>query len=205
MGFEIQRYLFDAQTVNTNADILYTETTTIGGDDVVGADFVIGSLEPLDAWAYDTFCSCPDYPATATPPMPTVYPVLFSSDLVYGREHFSADMKMFRGDTFTRTLIVFQDGQYYDITNHTVRMTFKWDIDDADADAFLVLTEGDGIYINNPTQGEFYFTIQPNDTESLPPKRVELFYDAQITDTVGNVYTVAYGKLVILPDVSITS
>lgn len=208
MGFEIVRYLFDDQTTQTLTPIPYTDSATIGADDVRGNDFEIGTIVDLVAWAFDTQCDCPDFPdngGTAQPPFPPVYPILFSSDLVYGREHFSADMKMIRGDTYSRQFIVFQDGQYYNLTNCSVRMTFKWSFDDADGDAFLVLTEGDGITVTSPTQGTFTFLIEPADTLSLPPRRVELFFDAQVTDAQSNVYTVAYGKLVIIPDVSVTT
>ncbi len=208
MGFEIVRYLFDSQTVEELDGIPITDTATIGADSLVGSDFEIGAIVPLVAWAFDTQCDCPDFPdngGTGQPPFPPVYPILFSSDLVYGREHFSADMKMIRGDTYSRQFIIFQDGQYYDLTNCSVRMTFKWQFDDSDNDAFLVLTEGDGITVTAPTQGTFTFLIEPADTEGLPPRKVELLFDAQVTDAQSNVYTVAYGKLIILPDVSITT
>lgn len=207
MGFEVVRYLFDAQTINTDTDIPITTTGTVAGDAVVGADFVIGSIVPLVAWAFDTMCDCPQYPSTSTttPPFPPVYPILFSSDLVYGRENFSAELKMIRGDTYGRTLIVFQDGQYFDLSECSVRMTFKWDYDDDDADAFLILTEGDGITVNDPTHGQFQFLIQPADTEGLEPRKIDLVYDAQVVDNLGNVYTVSYGKLTIIPDVTITT
>lgn len=208
MSFEVVRYLFDSQTVEDIEGIPITDTTTIGGDDVCGSDFEIGAIVPLVAWAFDTVCDCPDFPdngGTAQPPFPPVYPILFSSDLVYGREHFSADMKMIRGDTYGRTFIVFQDGQFFNLSNCSVRMTFKWAFDDSDADAFLILTEGDGITVTDATNGTFTFLMQPEDTSSLPPRRVELLFDAQVTDAQSNVYTVAYGKLIILPDVSVTT
>lgn len=208
MPLEIVRYLFDTQTTNTITPIPYTDSTTIGADNVRGSDFEIGSIVDLVAWCFDTQCDCPDFPdngGTGQPPFPPVYPILFSSDLVYGREHFSADMKMIRGDTYGRTFIVFQDGQYYDLSNCSVRMTFKWAFDDSDADAFKILTEGAGITVTAPTEGTFTFQLEPADTSGLPPRRVELLFDAQVTDSQSNVYTVAYGKLIILPDVSVTT
>ena len=207
MPLEIVRYLFDDQTTETLTPIPITDTATIGSDDLVGNDFEIGVIVDLVALCFDTQCDCPDFPdngGVAQPPFPPVYPVLFSSDLVYGREHFSADMKMIRGDTYSRQFIVFQDGQYFDLSECSVRMTFKWAFDDSDADAFLILTEGNGITVTSATNGTFTFQIEPEDTEDLPPRLVELLFDAQVTDSLGNVYTVAYGKLIILPDVSIT-
>ena len=208
MPLEIVRYLFDDQNVEDLTPIPYTDTFNDGTNDVVGDDFEIGAIEALVAWCFDTQCDCPDYPdngGVGTPPFPPVYPVLFSSDLVYGREHFSADMQMIRGDTYGRTFIVFQDGQYFDLSNCTVRMTFKWSFDDTDGDAFLILTEGSGITVTDAENGTFTFQIEPGDTSSLPPRKVELLFDAQVTDAQSNVYTVAYGKLIIIPDVSVTT
>lgn len=202
MAITYNRYVFNEQTFHTETDIPYT--TTIVGE-AYGASYVVYDLQELEAWAFDASCDCPQYNPTQTiPPSPPVYPILFSSDIVYGREHFSVDLKMIRQDTYSRTLNVIQDGQYFDLTDCDIRMTFKWAYTDDDADAVFVLTTDtdDGIVITSPTTGEFVFTILPEDTEDLPAHTVRLLYDAQVTDTQGNVYTVAIGHLMVVPDVS---
>lgn len=116
------------------------------------------------------------------------------------------NLKMFRGDTFSRTFTVYNDDVALDLTNCTVRMTFKWIYADADVDAVITLTEGSGITVDaTPTTGKFTFTLAPSDTSSFPPRVVDLKYDAQVTDASDNVYTVSYGKLTVLPDVSVTA
>lgn len=203
MSVEFTRYVFGTQTSNAETDIAYSVND---GVDTRGGSYVVRSLEELEAWAFDTYCSCPQYnPNQTTPPLPPVYPVLFSSDVVYGREHFENNLKMFRGDTYKRTFIVIQDGEYYDLTDCDIRMTFKWSLEDADADAVFTKTiDNNGITVTGPTVGEFRVNINPSDTTSLPAFKVSLWFDAQVTDVNGQVFTVAYGQLLILPDASIT-
>lgn len=204
MSIEFTRYLFGAQTYNTETDIAYSVSD---GVDTRGGSYVVFTLEELEAWAYDAGCSCPQYnPNQTVTPTPPVYPILFSSDVIYGREHFSEGLKMYRGDTYQRAFLVIQDGQYYDLTNKDIRMTFKWTLSDTDGDAVMTKTlDNGGITINSYSGGEFQLNIEPADTSSLPAYRVDLWYDAQITDENGKVYTVAYGRFTILPDSSITT
>jgi hypothetical protein len=123
----------------------------------------------------------------------------------YGSE-YSDKLRMYRGDTYTRKLVVVQDGQVYNIKRHIVRMTFKWSLSDVDNSAVFVLSSNtSGITLTNPSSGEFQFTISPSHTLSLPPHRVDLYFDAQITDTNNNIYTVYYGILTVLPESSITA
>lgn len=205
MSIQFTRYVFGTQTTNTETDIPYS--VNVPGE-IYGGSYVVAALQELEAWAFDAECNCPQYPnSQTTPPLPPVYPILFASDLVYGREHFSNNLKMFRGDKYQRTMAVIQNGRYFDLTDYTIRMTFKWSFDDADADAVFVLSSpSDGITITSATTGEFQFTIYPADTINLPSHTVSLIYDAQITDNndSNNVYTVSYGRLLVLPDSSVT-
>lgn len=204
MSIEFTRYVFNAQTYRSQADIAYSVDD---GVDTRGGSYVVFGLSELEAWAFDAGCSCPQYnPNQTTPPLPQVYPILFNSDVVYGREHFSEGLKIFRGDTYQRNFIVIQEGQYYDLTDCDIRMTFKWSLEDADVDAVITKTiDNGGISLISPTSGEFRVNIDPSDTSGLPAFRIVLKYDAQISDINGNVYTVAYGDFVILPDSSITT
>lgn len=202
MSITYNRFVFNTQGAELITDIPYSVTIT---SEAYGAAYVVGALRELEAWAFDTSCTCPD---PVNPPIyPPVYPILFSSDLVYGREHFSNNLKMFRGDTYARTFVVIQDGVLYDLTNSDLRMTFKWTLTDDDDDAVIILTSDvdGGIVITDATHGEFVFTLLPSDTVDAPSHTIELFYDAQVTDQItGAVYTVSYGKLIIVPDSSVT-
>lgn len=196
------RYLFGAQTTHSDPDIPYTIND---GVDIYGGSYFVAALEELEAWVTED-CSCIPNPGETTQPTPTpqVFPIPFSSDLIYGRENTNV-FRMYRNDLYQRTFVVVQDGQFFDLTNCAVRMTFKWSVVDSDLDAVFVLTNGDGITLSNPTEGEFYFTILPEDTTGLPSHTVSLRFDAQITTSDSAVYTVAYGVLQVLPDVSITT
>lgn len=203
MATEFTRYLFNNLAFNEDEDIADTVTD---GSTMRGSAYIVGGLTELEAWAFDSSCSCPQYnPNQTTPPLPNVYPILFSSDVVYGREHFESNLKMFRGDSYQRNFLTIQDGEYYNLTNCDIRMTFKWSLEDSDSDAVFVKTlDNNGISIISYSTGEFRLIIDPEDTNNLPSTTVELFFDAQITDVNGNVFTVAYGKLIIVSDVSIT-
>lgn len=195
-------YTFGNFTEALYADIL--PAINDGAGTIYGADYLIGYWKEKEQWIAEQSCS------NSVPipvPDPPIYPKPFSSDLIYSREHFSAALKMIRGDTYSRQFVVIQDGQFYNLTGATVRMTFKWSLGDSDGNAVKILTSavGGGIVINDAKGGVFTFTLNPSDTSGMPPKRVDLYYDAQVTDNLGNVYTVAYGKLAILPDSSITS
>lgn len=205
MGISYNRFVFNVQGAELIDDIPYSVNVPA---EIYGAAYVVGALRELEAWAFDTDCNCPQYnPGVTQPPSPPVFPILFSSDLVYGREHFSNELKMFRGDTYSRTFVVIQDGEFYNLTNSDIRMTFKWVLTDDDSDAVIVLTTDtdDGIVITDPVHGEFVFTILPEDTVDLPSHRVDLYYDAQITDQItGAVYTISYGRLMVVTDSSVT-
>ncbi len=200
MGIEFTRFVFGTQDFEEEADVAWTVND---GGDIRGGSYVVGALQELEAWAFDTYCSCPQYnPNQTVAPSPPVYPILFTSDVIYGREHFSEGLKMYRGDFYQRTFVTIQDGQFYDLTDCDIRMTWKWALTDSDADAVIVKTLNDGVQVLSYTGGEFQFTINPEDTDFLPAHRIDLKYDAQITDVNGKVFTVAIGPFTILPDVS---
>lgn len=150
--------------------------------------------------------------ATATltsdgdPPYPPVYPYLFATDTIYGREHVSLNLKMVRGDTYQFDATIMLDGVPVDLTGGTVRMTAKWAVSQADnAAVFQLSSATSGITITDAVNGEISVTITPSNTSSLPAKKVELPYDIQFVDSTSNVFTVLYGTLTIVPDVTITA
>lgn len=181
-------------------------SSSITDSNARGADFTIYGVSNIGAWAVETFYDLKLVtPTGSSPPFPPVYPVLFSSDEIYGREHFGVPLKMIRGDTYTRTFYCILDGQPFDLTGSFLRMTFKWSLKDQDNEAFLILTSpNNGMQILDAASGKASFTILPNQTSNLPGVKVELYYDIQVTDAASRVYTVAYGKFIIVPDASIT-
>jgi hypothetical protein len=142
----------------------------------------------------------PDF--TTDPPFPPVWPYLFSTDVIYGRDHLSVSIKFIRQDTFTFDATVILDGNPVDITGWSLVMTAKWDIRDADSAAVFQRTIGSGIAVTSAVNGEFTVTIASSNTSSLPLHRTVLPFDIQATDTSGNKYTILYGNLVVDPDVT---
>lgn len=150
--------------------------------------------------------SCPGVlPPDVDPPFPPVYPYLFSTDTIYGRDHLSLNLKMVRGDTYSFDARILLNGQPLDLTGGTVRMTAKWKVSDADNSAvFQLSSPASGITITDAVNGEITVTVAKTLTESLPAKTVELAYDIQWVDASTQVFTVLLGTLVIVPDVTIT-
>lgn len=190
-----------------------TITATIGSDTAVGTEFIAGAITlPVTALYYDP-CTCDPVPPTpgdlpddADPPFPPVYPYLFSTDDIYGRDHLSLNLKMVRGDTYKFNATIVLNGSPVDLTGGVVRMTAKWSLSDSDSDAvFQVSSATGGIVITSATAGEISVTIAADLTEPLPSRKVELPYDIQFVNSVSEVYTVLYGTLLIVPDATITS
>ncbi len=148
----------------------------------------------------------PSLPPDADPPFPPVYPYLFASEDIYGRDNLSLNIKMVRGDTYQFDATIVQNGTPVDLTGGTVRMTAKWAVSNADSAAIFQLSSAtSGITITDATAGEISVVIAHSLTTSMPSKKVELPYDIQYVDSEGNVFTVLYGTLTIVPDVTVTA
>ena len=118
----------------------------------------------------------------------------------------AVNLQMKRGDTFVFTVTVAQAGAAYNLTGSTMRMTAKWNYTDADNQAVFTCTSpSNGIVLTTPASGIATVTVAPSKTSSLPANPVFLYYDIQVTDGSGNVYTVVDGILTVNPDVSITT
>lgn len=148
-------------------------------------------------------CSCATTPPNATPPFPPVWPYMFSTSILYGRDHLSVNLKMVRGDTFPFTINVILDGNPVDLTGGSLTMTCKYSVYDETADAVFVLTSpSDGITITDATGGTAFIQIDPTNTLDLPLHLVSLPYDIQYVDSSSNIYTVMSGLLQVYPDVT---
>lgn len=157
-------------------------------------------------YTYCPDCDNPDLPPDADPPFPPVYPYLFSTDQIYGRDNLSLNLKMVRGDTYTFDATIMLNGAPVDLTGGIVRMTAKWALSDTDLNAvFQLSTATSGITVLSATAGEIRVTIPSSATSSLPAKKVELPYDIQFVNSAGDIYTVLLGTLVIVPDATTTA
>lgn len=116
------------------------------------------------------------------------------------------NLLMTRGDTFTFNLTVTQSGAAFNLSGVTLRMTAKWSYADADnAAVFTARSPSNGIVITNAGGGLATVTLAPAMTSGLPPAQVNLYYDIQVTDGSGNIYTIAAGVLTVSPDVTLTT
>lgn len=200
---------------NTWSDIApATFTGTLGAVTVRGFSLPVAAIK-LGQWVSSfqgdecltgTVAAPPTPVTNVDPPYPPVYPYLFATDTIYGREHVSLNLKMVRGDTYQFNATIILDGVPVDLTGGTVRMTAKWAVANADnAAVFQLSSATTGITVTDAVNGKISVTIASDKTSSLPAKKVELPYDIQFVDSTSKVFTVLYGTLTIVPDVTITA
>jgi len=117
------------------------------------------------------------------------------------------ELRQRRGDTWKREFTVLQADEEtpQDIAGATFRFTAKSNPDDADVDAVVVGTTGGGqCAITDAVNGVMVVTIDPADTAALSAPAT-LWFDLQAQDAGGDVWTVAWGKLIVDRDISITA
>lgn len=108
-----------------------------------------------------------------------------------------------RGDTKAFTISLTDDDDLpLDLTDMAVTFTAKRSRFDADADAVIAKTVGDGIVVDDPDSGVVVLTLEPSDTASLAARPHRLFYDVQVVDVLGVVVTPLADILEIQPDVT---
>lgn len=93
-------------------------------------------------------------------------------------------------------------GDPVDLTGAAIRFTAKRKNTDDDDDAVIVHTVSDGISVTDDVNGIFQLRLETDDTDDLT-KATTLLWDVQITSG-GQPLTVAFGELVIRPDVGRT-
>jgi hypothetical protein len=117
-----------------------------------------------------------------------------------------SDLTIYRSDTVKLNLAVTSGGSIYNLTGSSIWFTAKNQYSDLDAAAvFQKSTLNGGIVITNPTQGIAQVTIASADTLLVPNLKTILVWDAQIKDSQGNIYTIASGRLIVLPEVTRTT
>ena len=113
---------------------------------------------------------------------------------------------MYRGDTAAWDFTVTEpDGTAVDLTDaEGIRFTAKHRAADADVDAVITRTVGDGVTVTSAVNGQVRVQLEAADTSSLAAP-IALSFDLQLADAVGGIYTVAAGRLEIKADISRTA
>jgi hypothetical protein len=112
-----------------------------------------------------------------------------------------ADFTMYRGDTVTINAAITASGLAYNLTGKSMWFTAKTSYSQADPGVFQKKL-GSGISIVDATNGRAQIVIAASDTNSLGNSKTALVYDFQVKDSSGRIYTVASGKLIVIPDVT---
>lgn len=119
-------------------------------------------------------------------------------------ETFGFDLTIRRGDDRMLDLAIVQDDGVtpQDLSGALLWFTAKRRLSDADADAVLAYREGAGITITNAAAGTATVLVVGTDTAGLADGDIALLCDVQIRPLGGRVYTAAYGRLIVQPDIT---
>ena len=114
---------------------------------------------------------------------------------------------MFRGDSFVFDVQVLQgDGcSPQNITGWDAWFTAKehYAVPDSQAPIRLgTLPPLVGITFTSPTEGKMEIVVPPFATVNFPDTPLCLFYDVQVRDGAGRIFTVELGTLTVRPDVT---
>lgn len=112
-----------------------------------------------------------------------------------------ADFTIYRGDTVALNITITASGLAYNLTGKTMWFTAKTSYSIADPGTFQKKL-GSGITVTDAANGRAQIVISASDTNSLGNSKVALVYDCQVKDSSGNIYTVASGNLIVIPDVT---
>lgn len=109
------------------------------------------------------------------------------------------DITFYRGDSYPITLTIRDKdtSDPVDITGYSFRMTVNTEKDPTSIATQLFTV--DGVLDADPTTGRVSFT--PSDTDTDHPSGT-YYYDIEMTDTGGNVRTIAKYKFKLVQDIS---
>jgi hypothetical protein len=112
------------------------------------------------------------------------------------------DLKMTRGDTKKWNFTATQNGAPLVLDGGTVTFMAKYQHGDADVKAVIRKDNAavGGVTLTTGTNGGSV-KVSFADTQALPSYDVVLFWDLQLTDSLGEKYTLDGGKLTISPDI----
>lgn len=126
----------------------------------------------------------------------------------YGRDFLNLNLKMVRANDYSFQIQVILNGNPVNCTGGFLRFSAKWRAQDSDADeVFAIESPGSGIVWIDQTIGTATLTIARDLTNisAVPFHKIDLLYDLQLTNVAGSVFTVMYGTLTIIPNISQTS
>ena len=109
-------------------------------------------------------------------------------------------LTMFRGNTMVFDFAVTLGGNPVDLTGAGIWFTTKTS-PGASAVVFQK-TVGQGITVTNAASGAGVIELVPGDTEALGPRTLRLYFDLEV-EIAGAVHTVAAGRLVVEPDLTV--
>jgi len=183
----------------------------VAGDDARGKSFILGGItfqERIGNWqGEDCFIvAIPNVPPPVyiDPPFPPVYPYLFATDPIYGRENLSLNFQMVRMDDYVFEATVILDSLPVNLTDSTLIFTAKWSVKDLDSAAVFQLTSGTPqLTITNALLGQYRVDIPSSATSLVPLNKTELVYDIQMLTPVGKRKTIQRGILIVVPDVTL--
>ena len=112
----------------------------------------------------------------------------------------NTNIRLVRGDTYAFSSVAILDGEVFNLTNYTVTLTCKRDLND-NSPFFQLTSPLSGIEVTDATAGEFTVTIPSSATTSLERYVYRLPYDIKITNGSIN-HTLTRGYLIVVPGVT---
>lgn len=173
------------------------DTIADGGTQYIGSvDMPTGNARIARECIWWSDCICPgggdSGGGTDSPGSNPVWPP--GSDLV------TQNLVMYREKTYIFDAQVLLRGSPVNLGSGTLTMTAKYAVTKETA-VFTKDSSGNGITITDAANGMFTVTIDPEDTADLGYAVYYLPYDIQLTSG-DNVYTVGYGILKVVPNVT---
>lgn len=113
--------------------------------------------------------------------------------------------KMTRGDTVELDGHATQAGVDYPLVGKSLWFTGKKAKTDSDAAAIFQRTIGNGIVLTDSAKGKFRVTLVPGNTSGLSALKTLLYWDCQVKDADGKVFTLASDAVMVNADVTLAS
>lgn len=114
----------------------------------------------------------------------------------------TTQLTMTRGDDETLTVAVVYAGAPVVLTGvQGIRFTAKYRTNQIDAQAVFMKTLGNGVTVTDDVGGLISVDLVPADTV-LVADNANLYFDVEVTDSIGKVRTPVKGRLLVEADVS---
>ena len=109
-------------------------------------------------------------------------------------------LTMFRGNTMVFDFSITLGGNSVDLTGAGIWFTAK--TSPGASNVVFQKAVGSGITVTDAASGAGLIELVPDDTQGLGARTVRLYFDLEV-EIAGAVYTVAAGRLVVEPDVTV--